>query len=42
MRIDGHVHLVGDASNGSGCWLRCTSLLDRIVEPIVKAQAGIF
>ena len=42
MRIDGHVHFVGDGSNGSGCWLRRTSLLDRIVEPIVKAQAGIF
>ena len=41
MRIDGHVHFVSDGSNGSGCWLRRTSLLDRIVEPIVKAQAGI-
>jgi uncharacterized protein len=42
MRIDGHVHFVGDGSNGSGCWLRRTSLLDRIIEPVVKAQAGIF
>lgn len=42
MRIDGHVHFVGDGSNGSGCWLRTSSLLDRIIEPIVKAQAGIF
>ena len=41
MRIDGHVHFVGDGSNGSGCWLRSNTLLDRIVEPIVKAQAGI-
>ena len=41
MRIDGHVHFVGDGSNESGCWLRCSTLLDRIVEPIVKAQAGI-
>ena len=41
MRIDGHVHFVGDGSNGSGCWLRCSTLLDRMVEPIVKAQAGI-
>ena len=41
MRIDGHVHFVGDGSNGSGCWLRSSTLLDRIVEPIVKAQAGI-
>jgi uncharacterized protein len=41
MRIDGHVHFVGDGSNGSGCWLRSKTLLDRIVEPIVKAQAGI-
>ena len=41
MKIDGHVHFVGDGSNGSGCWLRCSTLLDRIVEPVVKAQAGI-
>ncbi len=41
MRIDGHVHFVGDGSNGSGCWLRKSTLLDRIIEPIVKAQAGI-
>ena len=41
MKIDGHVHFVGDGSNGSGCWLRCNTLLDRMVEPIVKAQAGI-
>ena len=41
MKIDGHVHFVGDGSNGSGCWLRCSTLLDRIIEPVVKAQAGI-
>ena len=41
MRIDGHVHFVGDGSNGSGCWLRSNTLLDRIVESIVKAQCGI-
>ena len=41
MKIDGHVHFVGDGSNGSGCWLRCSTLLDRIVEPVVKAQTGI-
>ena len=41
MRIDGHVHFVGEGSNGSGCWLRCSTLLDRIIEPVVKAQAGI-
>ena len=41
MIIDGHVHFVGDGSNGSGCWLRCSTLLDRMVEPFVKAQAGI-
>ena len=41
MKIDGHVHFVGDGSNDSGCWLRCSTLLDRMVEPIVKAQAGI-
>jgi predicted TIM-barrel fold metal-dependent hydrolase len=42
MKIDGHVHFVGDGSNGSGCWLRSHTLLDRIMEPVVKAQAGIF
>ena len=41
MKIDGHVHFVGDGSHGSGCWLRCSTLLDRIIEPVVKAQAGI-
>jgi len=41
VKIDGHVHFVGDGSNGSGCWLRCSTLLDRIVEPVVKVQAGI-
>jgi len=42
VKIDGHVHFVGDGSNGSGCWLRSHTLLDRIMEPVVKAQAGIF
>ena len=42
MKIDGHVHFVGDGSNGSGCWLRPHTLLDRNVEPVVKAQAGIY
>jgi hypothetical protein len=41
VKIDGHVHFVGDGSNGSGCWLRCSTLPDRIIEPVVKAQAGI-
>ena len=41
MRIDGHVHFVGDGSNQSGCWLRKNTLIDWIIEPIVKAQAGI-
>jgi predicted TIM-barrel fold metal-dependent hydrolase len=41
MRIDGHVHFVGDGSNGSGCWLR-RNLGDRLFEPLVKSQAGIF
>jgi predicted TIM-barrel fold metal-dependent hydrolase len=41
VKIDGHVHFVGDGSNGSECWLRCSSLLDQIIEPVVKAQAGI-
>ena len=41
MRIDGHVHFVGDGSNGSGCWLR-RNLGDRLFEPIVKSQAGIY
>ena len=41
MKIDGHVDFVGDGSHGSGCWLRCSTLLDRIIEPVVKAQAGI-
>ena len=40
MRIDGHVHFVGDGSNQSECWLRKYSI-DWIIEPIVKAQAGI-
>ena len=41
MRIDGHVHFVGDGSNGSGCWLR-RNLGDRLFEPIIKSQAGIY
>ena len=41
MRIDGHVHFVGDGSNQSGCWLRKNTLIDWIIEPIVKTQAGI-
>lgn len=41
MKIDGHVHFVGDGSNDSGCWLR-SNLADRLFEPIVKSQAGIY
>lgn len=42
MKFDGHVHFVGDGSNGNGCWLRRNSLLDQVSEPILKRQAGIF
>ena len=42
MRIDGRVHFVGDGSNQSGCWLRKNTLLDRIIEPIVKAGRAFF
>jgi predicted TIM-barrel fold metal-dependent hydrolase len=41
MRTDGHVHFVGDGSNGSGCWLRRNSLFDQLIEPFIKAQTGI-
>ena len=41
MKIDGHVHFVGDGSNGSGCWLVKHPMGSHTPEPVVKAQASI-
>ena len=40
MRIDGHVHL-SETAQTARCWLR-RNLGDRLFEPIVKSQAGIY
>ena len=42
VKIDCHVHWVGDGSDGSGCWLRRNTFWDHILEPLIKRQAGVF
>lgn len=40
MRIDAHVHLVGDGSGGSGCWYRPRGLV-RLGEPFMLRGFGL-
>jgi hypothetical protein len=40
-KIDCHVHLVGDGSSGSGCWLRLKSIGHRVMARILVHDAGL-
>ena len=40
-KIDCHVHLVGDGSSGSGCWLRPKSIVHRLMAHIIVRVAGL-
>ncbi|MDF1815934.1 MAG: amidohydrolase family protein [Verrucomicrobiales bacterium] len=40
-RIDCHVHLVGDGTSGSGCWIRLRSMLHKLQARLMLKGAGI-
>ena len=40
-RIDCHVHLVGDGSSGSGCWLQMRTPLHKLMARIIVKAAGL-
>lgn len=40
-KIDCHVHLLGDGSSGSGCWLRLKSPAHRVLAQILVRSAGM-
>lgn len=40
-RIDCHVHLVGDGSSGSGCWLQMRTPLHQLMARIIVKSAGL-
>ncbi|MEI7908219.1 MAG: amidohydrolase family protein [Verrucomicrobiota bacterium] len=40
-KIDCHVHLLGDGSSGSGCWLRLKSIAQRLQAQVMVRAAGI-
>ena len=40
-KIDCHVHLIGDGSSGSGCWLRLNSIVHRLMTRILLHEAGL-
>jgi hypothetical protein len=41
QKIDCHVHLIGDGSSGSGCWLRLKSIAHRLMARIILHQVGL-
>lgn len=41
LRIDGHVHLVGDGSSGSRCWLKLDGWLRRLQGRMLMSAAGL-
>ncbi len=41
LRLDGHVHLVGDGSSGSGCWLKLNGWLRRLQGMMLMTSAGL-
>ena len=40
-KIDGHVHIVGDGSSGSGCWLTIKTPWQRLLAYIMVKSAGL-
>ncbi len=40
-RIDCHVHLVGDGSSGSGCWLQMRTPLHKLMARIIVKATGL-
>ncbi|MCB1085802.1 MAG: hypothetical protein KDM63_02055, partial [Verrucomicrobiae bacterium] len=40
-RIDCHVHLVGDGSSGSGCWVQMVSPFHRMLSRLMLVEAGV-
>ncbi len=40
-RIDCHVHLVGDGSSGSACWLQMRTPLHKLMAQIIVKSAGL-
>ncbi|MCX6877421.1 MAG: amidohydrolase family protein [Verrucomicrobia bacterium] len=40
-KIDCHVHLLGDGSSGSGCWLRLKSIVHRLMAQVIVREAGL-
>jgi predicted TIM-barrel fold metal-dependent hydrolase len=41
LRLDGHVHFVGDGSDGSGCWLKLDGWMRRIQGRLLLSAAGL-
>ena len=40
-RLDCHVHLLGDGSSGSGCWLQMRSVVHRLMVQVLVRLAGL-
>jgi hypothetical protein len=40
-KLDCHVHLLGDGSSGSGCWLRMRSMVHRLMARIIVHETGL-
>ena len=40
-KIDCHVHLLGDGSSGSGCWLRLKSIFHRLMAQVLVRSTGL-
>jgi len=40
-KLDCHVHLIGDGSSGSGCWLRLKSVVHRLMAQILVRGIGM-
>lgn len=40
-KIDCHVHLLGDGSSGSGCWLRMRTMVHRLMARIIVHECGL-
>lgn len=40
-KLDCHVHLLGDGSSGSGCWLRLKSVVHRLMARLLVRAAGM-
>ena len=41
LRLDGHIHIIGDGSSGSGCWLKLSKTYHKLLARIILSSLDL-